>query len=126
MQVYSWFLGCHKACVIIGVVGYALLILEGTGLGMLVGPWWPDGISLMLVWYGLYYGVLGRDMAEVAGDRMVQPHPIQGMLLLVNATTSHVAHFACWLLPMLYNHFFVQLALIEFCVACCLSSHTGI
>ncbi|KAA6413607.1 MAG: RING finger domain-containing protein, partial [Trebouxia sp. A1-2] len=70
-MVYSWFLGCHKACVVIGIVGYALLILEGVGFGLLIGPSWPDGISLMLVWYGLYYGVLGRDLAEVAGDRMV-------------------------------------------------------
>lgn len=22
-QVYSWFLGCHKACVVISIVGYA-------------------------------------------------------------------------------------------------------
>lgn len=57
---------------VIGIVGYALLILEGIGIGLLFGPSWPDGISLMLVWYGLYYGVLGRDLAEVAGDRMVR------------------------------------------------------
>lgn len=69
--VYVWFLGCHKACVVIGILGYALLILEGVGLGLLVGSWWPDGISLMFIWYGLYYGVLGRDLAEVAGNRMV-------------------------------------------------------
>lgn len=69
--MYTWFLGCHKACVVIGIVGYGLLILEGLGLGLLLGSMWPDGISLMLVWYGLYFGVLGRDLAEVAGDRMV-------------------------------------------------------
>ena len=71
LQVYSWFLGCHKACVVIGIVGYALLMLEGFGFGLLIGPIWPDGISLMLIWYGMYFGVLGRDLAEVAGDRMV-------------------------------------------------------
>ena len=57
---------------VIGIVGYALLVLEGIGIGLLIGPAWPDGISLMLIWYGLYYGVLGRDLAEVAGDRMVR------------------------------------------------------
>lgn len=57
---------------VIGVVGYGLLIFEGVGLGLLLGPWWPEGISLMLIWYGLYFGVLGRDLAEVAGDRMVR------------------------------------------------------
>lgn len=62
---------------VIGVLGYGLLILEGIGLGLLLGPMWPDGISLMLVWYGLYFGVLGRDLAEVAGDRMVRHVPIR-------------------------------------------------
>ena len=31
----------------------------------------PNNISLMLVWYGLYFGVLRRDCAKVAADRMV-------------------------------------------------------
>ena len=56
---------------VIGIIGYALLMLEGFGFGLLIGPIWPDGISLMLIWYGMYFGVLGRDLAEVAGDRMV-------------------------------------------------------
>ncbi len=67
---------------VIGIVGYALLILEGVGFGLLIEPSWPDGISLMLVWYGLYYGVLGRDLAEVAGDRMVS----NAWVLLATAT----------------------------------------
>lgn len=73
--MYSWFLGCHKACVVIGIIGYATLILEGVGVGMLLGSLWPQGISLMLVWYGLYFGVLGRDCAEVAGNTMVRHLP---------------------------------------------------
>ena len=77
---------------IIGIVGYALLILEGVGFGLLIGPSWPDGISLMLVWYGLYYGVLGRDLAEVAGDRMVS----NVLILLATALmASNSKHARC-------------------------------
>ena len=29
------------------------------------------GLSLVLLWYGLYFGILGRDLAEVASEQMV-------------------------------------------------------
>ena len=32
----------------------------------------PPDLALDLLWYGLYFGVLGRDCAEVASDRMVR------------------------------------------------------
>ena len=36
MQVYRWFLGVHKVCIFVGVAGYMLLIIELTGLGLLL------------------------------------------------------------------------------------------
>lgn len=30
------------------------------------------GLSLLLLWYGLYFGILGRDLAEVATEQMVR------------------------------------------------------
>jgi hypothetical protein len=30
------------------------------------------GLSLLLLWYGLYFGILGRDLAEVASEQMVR------------------------------------------------------
>jgi len=59
--------------VAIGLAGYALLILEFFGMGPLLRPVLAPTASFMLLWYGLYFGVLGRDCAEVAADRMVSP-----------------------------------------------------
>jgi hypothetical protein len=35
-------------------------------------PLVPAGLSLLLLWYGLYFGILGRDLAEVASEQMVR------------------------------------------------------
>ena len=71
MQVYTWFLGVHKASVFGGFAGYVVTFLELFGLiaFMFQGL---GGLGLVLVWYGLYFGVLNRDAAEVAGNRMVR------------------------------------------------------
>ena len=66
MQIYRWFLGAFKTSVAVGIVGYALLILQILSAGALFDP----GLAIILVWYGLYFGVLTRDCAEVASDRM--------------------------------------------------------
>ena len=63
--------------VAVGGVGYALLILELTGMGVVLRFLYPASLALLMVWYGLYFGILGRDCAEVAADRMVSlccPH----------------------------------------------------
>ena len=86
---------------VIGVLGYGLLILEGIGLGLLLGPMWPDGISLMLVWYGLYFGVLSRDLAEVAGDRMVSHEHVHSTLIQ-HASSKHRLGLAAW--GVLHSH----------------------
>ena len=71
MQVYSYFLGIYKVSVGVGIAGYALLVLEFCGVGAFLRPAVAPTACLMLLWYGLYFGVLGRDCAEVAADRMV-------------------------------------------------------
>ena len=75
VQVYAWFLGSHKASVGLGVAGYALLLVELLGGGPALAVLLPPGTSLLVLWYGLYFGVLGRDVAEVAADGMVPPPP---------------------------------------------------
>lgn len=72
-QVYSWFLGTHKVSVAAGLAGYGLLVVEMTGIGALLRPVLSPTGALILLWYGLYFGILGRDAAEVAADRMVRP-----------------------------------------------------
>ena len=71
VQVYSYFLGIYKVSVGVGIAGYALLVLEFCGIGTFLRPAIAPSACLMLLWYGLYFGVLGRDCAEVAADRMV-------------------------------------------------------
>ena len=86
--MYTWFLGTYNVSVGVGILGYALLIAElflassGTlrdGRGGEASGRPPGnnfrGLGGVLLWYGLYFGVLGRDAAEVAADRMASPFP---------------------------------------------------
>lgn len=68
--VYSFFLAVHRVTVIIGVTGYLLILSEFFGLGPLLRLLLPKNFALDVLWYGLYFGILGRDCAEVAADRM--------------------------------------------------------
>lgn len=89
LQVYSWFLGTYNVSVAVGILGYLLLIAElflassgasrGSSGGTREGSGRPPaykfrGMGAVVLWYGLYFGVLGRDAAEVAADRMVRAH----------------------------------------------------
>ena len=58
--------------VAVGGIGYLLLLLELFGIGPILRFLYPPTLSIMMVWYGLYFGILGRDCAEVAADRMVR------------------------------------------------------
>ena len=67
-QVYSFFLGIFRVCKIIGVAGYVLVLLEIFGLGPVMRLVLPKDLALDLVWYGVYFGIMGRDCAQVASD----------------------------------------------------------
>lgn len=69
-KVYSWFLGVYRLSTYIGVAGYILLIVELCGLAPVIVLVMPPQTPFLLLCYGLYFGVLGRDCAEVATDRM--------------------------------------------------------
>ena len=68
--VFIWFLAAHKASVAVGAAGYACLALSVILAIFSLSDPFPDGAGLLLLWYGIYFGVLGRDAAEVAADRM--------------------------------------------------------
>ena len=93
--VYKWFLLVHKISYVIGIVGYLGLMLTFLGINFLffISPtviilWKPLlkswinleyfilkaalDYSIMLMFYGIYYGVLGRDIAEICSDSMAQ------------------------------------------------------
>jgi len=69
-KIYSWFLAVHKVSSLVGVCGYALLVLELLGVTALLEALLPRGTAFILLWYGLYFGILNRDCAEVASDRI--------------------------------------------------------
>lgn len=66
-MVYSWFLGVYRVSVVLGLAGYLLCVLQMIDPMVLLIP---AGMPFLLLWYGLYFGILGRDAAEVASDRM--------------------------------------------------------
>lgn len=68
--VFAWFLAVYRVSVAIGLAGYVLLVLFFLSPGLLRAHVLPAGLPFTLLWYGLYFGVLGRDSAEVASDRM--------------------------------------------------------
>uniref|UniRef100_A0A2P2I8B3 RING finger protein 121-like n=1 Tax=Hirondellea gigas TaxID=1518452 RepID=A0A2P2I8B3_9CRUS len=73
-QVYKWFLGVHKLCTFLGMSGYVLIILTIMGLPALfrLKPVSVFDVSITLLFYGLYFGVLSRDLAEICADRMAK------------------------------------------------------
>ena len=69
-RVYRWFYWIFRFSVGIGALGYFLLLTDVFGLGMLSAFLFGPGSSLLFLWYGLYFGILTRDCAEVASDRI--------------------------------------------------------
>ncbi|XP_049791887.1 RING finger protein 121 [Schistocerca nitens] len=70
--VYKWFYFLYKLSYALGIIGYAIMMATFFGLNMVfeVKPHvWMD-VGLIFVFYGLYYGVLGRDIAEICADKM--------------------------------------------------------
>ena len=68
--VFAWFLSVYRVSVAVGLAGYVLLLIFFLSPGLLRAHVLPAGLPFTLLWYGLYFGVLGRDSAEVASDRM--------------------------------------------------------
>ena len=56
----------------LGIVGYSIIMATFLGLNLIFGALpatWVD-CGILLLFYGLYYGVLGRDLAEIAAETM--------------------------------------------------------
>lgn len=77
--VYAFFFWVHRACYTMAMSGYALVVLDFLGFThvfiALFGANHSSVHSLsyygaMIMFYGMYYGVLGRDFAELATDRV--------------------------------------------------------
>jgi Ring finger domain len=71
-RVFTWFLVTHNVCIAIGATGYVFFLLEMLGAKPLVDFILGKGGSFNLLLYGLYFGVLGRDAAELASTGLVR------------------------------------------------------
>ncbi|XP_013171740.1 PREDICTED: RING finger protein 121 isoform X3 [Papilio xuthus] len=70
--VYKWFYLIYKVSCFLGIVGYILMMATFVGINTFFGhkpQQWMD-VALVLLFYGLYFGVLGRDVAEYCTDKM--------------------------------------------------------
>jgi len=93
--VYRWFLIVYQVTYALGIIGYLILLLLFTGLGLLL-PFSPDDImefAVVLIFYGVYFGVMGRDFAVLCVDYVAA------------AMTVSTAHKMAW-----YSRFFILLS----------------
>ncbi|KAK9496502.1 hypothetical protein O3M35_013199 [Rhynocoris fuscipes] len=70
--VYMWFLFIYQLSYFLGIIGYALFIMGLLRLNVFfdISPQSMLDTSLLFIFYGLYYGVLGQDIAEISSDKM--------------------------------------------------------
>ncbi|XP_010191430.1 PREDICTED: RING finger protein 121-like, partial [Mesitornis unicolor] len=70
--VYKWFLLIYKISYATGIVGYMAVMFTLFGLNFLfrIKPEDAMDFGISLLFYGLYYGVLERDFAEMCADYM--------------------------------------------------------
>lgn len=66
-MVYKYFLFLHKASYVLGILGYLILMftLLGVNLVFRIKSNTCMDVGICLLFYGLYYGVIGRDMAQI-------------------------------------------------------------
>ncbi|KAH8556263.1 RING finger protein 121-like protein [Umbelopsis sp. PMI_123] len=69
--VYKWFTVVYNCSFVVGMSGYAIVMLTFFGIATLfVSGDTAMEIGIMFLSYGLYFGVLGRDLVEICSDRM--------------------------------------------------------
>ncbi|KAK3697113.1 hypothetical protein QZH41_016921, partial [Actinostola sp. cb2023] len=70
--VYKWFFLVHKVTYFLGVAGYfiVMMTLLGVNLMFLIRPETSMEFGILVMFYGLYFGVLGRDFAEICADKI--------------------------------------------------------
>uniref|UniRef100_A0AC35GPI2 RING-type domain-containing protein n=1 Tax=Panagrolaimus sp. PS1159 TaxID=55785 RepID=A0AC35GPI2_9BILA len=71
-RVYKWFLFLHQLSYVLGIGGYLILMATIIGVNLIFNIKTSTSMDwgIYLLFYGLYYGVLGRDFAHICTDRM--------------------------------------------------------
>ena len=62
----------HQVTTVVAILGYVVMVLVFSGLVLVFGLSLDSTMefALMLLFYGVYFGVLGRDCAEMCVDLM--------------------------------------------------------
>ncbi|KAM9295777.1 LOW QUALITY PROTEIN: RING finger protein 175 [Morus bassanus] len=70
--VYKWFLLIHKLSYSVGIVSYLAIVFTMFGFNLFFRIKSDDSMhfALTLLFYRLYYGVMGRNFAEICSDYM--------------------------------------------------------
>lgn len=70
--LYKWFFMVYSVSSIVAVTGYTILLLTFFGLNILlnISPQTVLDIGFMMLFYGIYYGVLCRDFTDFLVDRL--------------------------------------------------------
>ncbi|XP_003381796.1 putative SPRY domain protein [Trichinella spiralis] len=70
--VYKWFLFIHKLCSFLGFFGYVVTVLTLFGIGIFLSMKFDDlfNFGILCLFYGIYYGVLNRDLAAICSNTM--------------------------------------------------------
>ncbi|KRX16709.1 RING finger protein [Trichinella nelsoni] len=70
--VYKWFLFVHKLCSFLGFFGYVVTVLTLFGIGIFLSMKFDDlfNFGILCLFYGIYYGVLNRDLAAICSNTM--------------------------------------------------------
>lgn len=81
--VYKWFLLIYKISYGSGILGYMVIMLTMLGVNMLflIKPQYSMDFGLLVMFYGLYFGVVSRDFAEVCSDTMAAHIGVRNMNL---------------------------------------------
>ncbi|CAM5140583.1 unnamed protein product [Natator depressus] len=66
MLVYKWFLLLYKLSYAVGIVGYLDIMFTMFGFNLVFRIKTEDSMDfgVILLFYGLYYGVMGRDTKD--------------------------------------------------------------
>lgn len=71
-KLYKWFFIIYSLSSLVAVSGYVILLLTFFGMNLLLGvsPQTALDIGFMLLFYGIYYGVLCRDFTDFLVDKL--------------------------------------------------------
>lgn len=68
--VYRWFFYVYSISSVVAVIGYSLVMLTLLGVNILLGikPMYSIDVGVLMLFYGIYYGVLTRDFTDFLVD----------------------------------------------------------